>query len=437
MKLTGLSTKQSLALTESDAFVNIYHGAVRSGKSYVSLMRFFQHVVEGPDYNYLVCGKSERTIVTNIIDPLNKMTGNLIRYNRGMGYFTLLGKKIYAIGANDERAEGKIRGTTFAGALVDEATLIPQGFFRMLLSRLTIDGAKLFATTNPDSPFHWLKHDFIDLHENDNKFLKLFDFVIDDNPSLSADKKEELKKSYQGLWYKRFIEGQWVLAQGAVYDFFDQSLHTFEGNPHTYAKYYILGVDYGTTNPFAATLVGFNDDARPYLWVEKEYYWDSKKMGYQKTDFEYAQDLQREFGGYTVQIIYLDPSAESFQVELRRQRKPVKQAKNEVLDGIRSVANFFSNGDLVISKNCINLIKEIEGYVWDEKSIKDGVDRPVKTRDHALDAMRYAIHSHWGGKSTLKEATREQSYQQSQEKLWSKNPMTYPGFTNSFGWQRY
>jgi PBSX family phage terminase large subunit len=426
MALRELSPKQIIALNDSDAFVNIYEGAVRSGKSYVSLIRFMEHVRNGPEEKYVVCGKSERTIMMNVIDPLQSFTGGIIRYNRGMGVFYLFGKKVYVVGANDERAEGKIRGPTFAGALVDEATLLPEGFFRMLLSRLTIDGAKLFATTNPDSPFHWLKHEFIDVNSNDQAFLKTFKFVIDDNPSLSQSKKNELKRSYQGLFYKRFIEGQWVLAEGAIFDFFDHKTHVVR-EAITYAKYWILGVDYGTTNPFAACLIGFNDDHHPSIWVEREYYWDSKTMGHQKTDMEYAEDIKRVFNGYPLRSIYLDPAAASFEVELRRHKMPVKQAKNDVLDGIRFVSNLFTAGDLVIKKDCLNLIKEIEGYVWDSKSARDGVDRPIKVRDHAVDAMRYALFTHWGHKASLKETPEMKPI----------NPMNYTGYgPNSWGWQK-
>ena len=434
--LKDLSPKQIQAITESNAFVNIYEGSVRAGKSFASLIAFMDHLQNGPDGNYIVCGKSERTVKMNIIDPYQQFTGGVIKYNQGNGYFHMLGRKIYVVGANDERAEGKIRGPTFAGALVDEATLVPEGFFRMLLTRLTPDGAKLIATTNPDSPFHWLKHEYIDRHVGDTGYLKTFAFTINDNPSLSPEKIEQIKKSYSGLWYKRFIEGQWVLAEGAIFDFFDQSYHT-RATPPSYAKYYVMGVDYGTTNPFAAVLLGFNDDVHPSIWVEKEYYWDSKKMGYQKTDQEYAQDLDREFGGYPVKIIYLDPAAASFEVELKRHNKPVKQAKNDVLDGIRFMADLFTRGDLVICKGCHNLIKEVEGYVWDSKSIKLGEDKPLKQRDHAIDACRYALYTHWGGKGALKEMTREDHYRSSQQTQYAKNPMNYPGYTDSFGWQRF
>lgn len=429
-----LSTKQIQAFKESTHRINILSGAVRSGKSFVALLRFLEELNHGPKGAYVICGKSERTVLHNIIDPLQEITKGLIRYNRGLGEFTLFNKKVYVVGANYERAEGKIRGSTFAGALVDEASIIPESFFRMLLSRLSVKDAKLFATTNPDSPYHWLKTDFID--RSDEIDIKTFKFTLEDNPSLDPVYVSALKKEYQGLWHKRFIEGEWVLAEGSVFDFFDQSLHVCR-EPPSYAKQFFLGIDYGTTNPFAAVLVGYNDDYRPALWVEKEFYWDPKLKGFQKTDAEFAQDLQREFGGYPIRLMYLDPAAQSFEVELRRQKKPVKQAKNDVLDGIRFVSTLFSQGDLRICKSCVNLVKEIEGYVWDEKSIRMGVDKPIKQRDHAIDALRYVLFTHFGSKSTLKEYNKQEAHAQAEQKKWQQNPMAYPGFVNSPGWQSY
>lgn len=426
-----MSPMQIKAYSESDARINIFEGAVRSGKSFTAIRRHLHELRTGPNGDYLVCGKSERTVLNNIINPMQEMVGGVIRYNRGLGQYTLFDKRIVVVGANDERSETKIRGNTYAGALIDEASILPNSFFRMLLSRLSVDGSKVIASTNPDSPYHWLKTDYIDKLGPYNSHLKTFKFTIEDNPSLSETFKSSLKKEYAGLWYKRFIDGAWVLAEGSIFDFFDTGTHTVK-NPPTYAKHYLLGIDYGTTNPFAAVLVGFNDDCHPAIWVEKEYYWDSKVMGYQKTDADYATDISREFSAWPIRYIYLDPSAESFQVELRRQKLPIKQANNSVLDGIRCVSNFLSNGDLVILKNCTNLIKEIEGYVWDSKSVKLGEDKPLKQRDHAIDALRYVIYSHFGHRTVLKETTSD-DYRQ---RAWNQNPMQNPGFgPNSWGWR--
>lgn len=429
------SPKQIEALKNSNSRMNFCEGAVSSGKSFIFLIRFLEELEKGPPGEYLIGGKSETTVLRNIVKPLDTMTGGVLRYNHSRREFSLFDRMVYVVGANDERAEGKIRGLTLAGSLLDEVTLLPQSFFKMCLSRLRVPNAKLFGTTNPDSKFHWLKTDFLDKFADDPEELASFKFKLDDNPYLTDEYKRALKKEYSGLWYRRFIDGEWVQAEGSIYDFFDEQVHVVS-KPATYAKHYFLGIDYGTTNAFAAVLIGFNDDHSPAIWVEKEYYWDSKIMGYQKTDAEYAQDIQRTFAGYPIRLTYLDPSAASFETELRRQKMPVKQAKNDVIDGIRFVATLLSQGDLVICKDCKNLLKEIESYVWDEKSVRLGEDKPIKQRDHALDAMRYVLFSHFGNKTSLKNNTREESYMDAEKKKWNQNPMAYPGFVNSQGWQR-
>jgi len=554
------SPKQIIAFNDSDARINILEGAVRSGKSYICLLRFIKELYNGPPGEYCIVGKSERTVLHNVIEPMINITQGAIRYNRGLGEFKFNDRKVYVVGANDERAEGKIRGSTFAGALVDEATIIPRSFFMMLLSRLSIKGAKVFCTTNPDSPYHWLKTDYIDRAEDLD--LKTFKFKIEDNPSLDPKFVSDLKNEYKGIWYKRFIDGEWVVAEGAVFDFFDTSHHVVS-KPPTYGEYFILGIDYGTTNAFACVLVGYNSLKRPHIWVEKEYYWDSRVIGRQKVDSEYVQDIRREFGGYPLKMLYVDPSAASFQAELRKAGLPVKHANNEVLDGIRNISMHLINGDLVICRSCSNLIKEIEGYVWDEKAVKRGEDKPMKVKDHACvvgntlietdkgffeikdlcgkqpyvrsgkvdnqyyqakivsqtgvdkeiyelelengkklkatgdhkiwtkrsyiellnlflddeilcdveyskvksikkvsnedvycmevprtgnfyangilvkncDAMRYAIYTHFGQKRFLKEVTREEQQQMNRQSRWAQNPMAYPGYTNSDGWE--
>lgn len=435
----GFSPRQKDCFVNSYSRINIAEGAVSSGKSHVMLYRFLDELRKGPlgdgvtGFDFMIGGKSETSVIRNVLRPLDKELGNILRYNHSQRYFDLWGNRVYVVGANDERAEGKIRGWTLGGALIDEGTLSPQSFFKMALSRLRIPGAKLFVTTNPDSKFHWLKTEFLDKFADDPKELASFKFKIDDNPYLTDHYKESLKKEYSGLWYRRFIEGEWVQAEGAIYDFYDYDQHTILEAP-TYAKYYVMGIDYGSKNPFAAVLIGFNDDHHPALWVEKEYYWDSQAMGYSKTDAEYARDLQREFGGYPIKLIYLDPSAQSFETELKRAKMPVKQAKNEVLDGIRCVATLLSQGDLVIKRNCLNLLKEIESYVWDEKSIRLGEDKPIKLRDHALDALRYVLFTHWGNKHSLKETNPDDL----KRKRWNQNPMDNPGLgPDGWGWQNF
>lgn len=370
---------------------------------------------KAPDGNLVIVGRTNDTIKRNIIDEIFRLPNIRARYYPGKRELHMEGRIIYCIGANDERSESKIRGPTFSGAYVDEATLIPESFFKMLLSRLSRDGSYLIATTNPDSPFHWLKKDFID--RADELGIKLFNFRMEDNPSLSSQYIDALKKEYRGLWYKRFINGEWCLAEGSVYDFFDEGVHTITAAP-TFAKYWIVGVDYATNNPTSFLLIGFNDDTPVKIWVEKEYYFDSAKQGYQKTDAEYADDFYEFISGYPIKCVYVDPAAASFKLELKRRSAliAVRDAKNEVLDGIRVVALRLCTGELKIMKTCQNLIKEFQSYVWDGKKGEKGEDAPIKKFDHALDALRYAVYTHWGDKRDLKELSNEQK----EFELWKK-----------------
>lgn len=387
------SKKQIESIIHSNARLNIWEGAVRSGKSFSCLLRWIEFILKGPPGELMICGRTEDSIIRNVIRPMERMVGTDMLYMPGKREVRLWNKIIYVVGANDERAAWKIQGATLAGALVDEVTILPESFFKMLLSRLSVPGAKLFGTTNPDSPFHWFKTQYLDRLEYPQ--LKVFKFLIDDNPSLDQDFVSNLKKEYTGLWYQRYIEGKWVLAEGTVYDFFNTEQHVISYPPGL-ADFYIVGIDYGTCNPTAFSLIGYSKRTFPNIWLEKEYYWDSKKQMKQKVDTEYAEDLKKFCEGYNVKTIYIDPSALSFKIELFRYGfSGIIEANNDVLDGIRFHGKFLSIGRFKICHNCVNAIHEYGNYRWDTKASQRGEDKPVKDNDHMMDSIRYALYTHF------------------------------------------
>lgn len=397
MYIEQLSQTQLDSYQKSDARINIFEGPVRAGKSFIAMLRWLEFCRNGPPGSLLLCGRTDKTIKRNIILPLQELVGNALNYSIGKGEVTLYNRLMYVVGANDERAEGKIRGSEFAGALIDEATLIPEGFFKMLLSRLSVEGAQLFASTNPDSPYHWLKTDYIDRVKDLN--IKVFSFSIHDNPSLSKKFIEDISREYEGLWYKRYILGDWVLADGAVYDFFNEDHHVIQ-IPQSVADYYIVGVDYGTTNPCVFSLIGYNPGGYPNMWLEKEYYFDSKKELRQKSDYDYVKDLQEFVTGYNVKRIYIDPSAASLRQELRRNGvSNVADAINDVIPGIRFMGQLLTNGTYKICENCTHSLKEFSNYLWDSKASQRGEDKPIKKNDHSMDSQRYALYTHFFNKN--------------------------------------
>lgn len=400
-----LFPKQKWSIARSNSRINIWDGAVRSGKTVAVDYRFVKAVGEPktnlpPDATDFLIGKTIGSLKRNIINPICELLGNDAQYYPGKQELHIWDNIIHTIGANDERAIGKIQGATARKVLGDELTLWPESFFKMLDFRMSLKVSQLFGTTNPGPPGHFLKKEYLNRKNKLN--LSSFHFNVDDNLSLDPIFKEALKNNFTGLWYDRYILGLWCLAEGAIFDFFDEQEHTIKSWPK--AQYYILAVDYGTVNPFCALLMGVNPFAQPKIWAEREYYWDSQKKQRQKTDGEYSTDLNDFVIEYLgphwrnkLQKIYIDPSAESFEVQLNRDGFPgVQHADNSVLDGLRTVATMLKCRTFAISVYCKHYIEEMHNYMWDVKKQEKGEDAPKKENDHVQDAGRYGIHSEFG-----------------------------------------
>jgi PBSX family phage terminase large subunit len=380
------SPKQDASFKDAVHAFNIWVGAVRSGKTFSATRRFRYDLQHGPAGDAMIIGVNRGAIDRNVITPLYNMLGFPVPSPKTMKT-KLFGRDVYFIGAPDVGAVSTIQGCTLAMAYVDEATCIPEPFWKMLESRLSIPGAKLLATCNPDGPAHWLKKQYLDrANELDVKF---WNFNLEDNPQLDEEYKKRIKASFTGLWYKRFILGQWALAQGAIYDNYDQ-YNEYE-NPNSNPEYYIVGIDYGTTNATAAVLCAVNTKVWPQIRVEAEYYYDSRKTGRSKTDAELVKDIQEFIGYKNVSGVYLDPAAASFKIALRQADVPVIDANNDVLLGIKTVGKFIAGKNLVIHKSCQTLREHIQSYAWDPKAADRGEDKPIKHEDHICDALRYAI----------------------------------------------
>jgi PBSX family phage terminase large subunit len=388
-----LSYKQAKVIHNAHARWNILSGAVRSGKTYGSFFLLPSRTIEQGEGNFLLVGKTERTLKRNIIDPLRELYGpDCVSQVYGDGLVDIFGRRCYVVGANDERAVTKIQGIGLVYAYGDEVTTWPESFFEMLKSRLDKPGAKFDGTCNPGSPHHWLKQ-FIDT--TDGRWLKHFHFQLDDNPFLDQDFVEALKTEYTGVWYQRYVLGQWVIAEGVVYDMFDATRHVTADIPNI--KKYWVGVDYGTSNATAFVLLGIGSDNR--LYALREYRHEAgSDLARSKTDAQYAEDFVNWLGDIKPEWIFIDPSAKSFRLTLwnLRGKYPalfkVAAANNEVLDGIRKISSLLSAEKIFIHKSCKGLQEEFTSYAWDPKAQERGEDKPIKEHDHSLDALRYAIN---------------------------------------------
>lgn len=363
--------------------INILHGSVRSGKTWISLVLWALWVATMPeDKSYIMVAKTLTSLKRNCLDLLQSLVGEEnFSYSLAAKEGRLFGRKIYLEGVNDARSESKIRGMSLQGAYCDELTLFTEDFFEMLLSRLSDSGAKLFATTNPDSPYHWVKQKFIE-RQNELDML-VMPFLIEENTFLDPEYVESLKKEYTGVYYDRFILGLWVVASGLIYPFFKP-----ESNPElTGNEDYYISVDYGTMNPCSMGLWAV-DYQRETATRIKEFYYDGRGRSKPLTDREYYSYLEDLAGDLEIECVVVDPSAASFIAEIREHgRFDVRKGNNDVLDGIRLTGKLLKNGNLKISDCCKNSIKEFQSYVWDEKSVAE--DKPLKENDHAMDDIRY------------------------------------------------
>ena len=374
---------------EKDAI--ICDGAVRSGKTFCMSISFIAWSFSRfSNMSFAMCGKTIRSLKRNVIIPLMKSLTELgfsyqlkksenileVTYNGVMNRF-------YLFGGKDEMSASLIQGITLAGVFFDEVALMPRSFVEQSLARCSVEGSTFWFNCNPEYPGHWFYREWIKKREIKNALY--LHFEMEDNPSLSKKMIARYESLYSGAFYERFVKGRWVAVTGAVYPFMDKD-ESFPDVPNVEFEEYAVSCDYGTVNPASFGLWGRYEN----VWYRiEDYYFNSRKEGYQKTDEEHYLSLKSLVGGRKLRCITVDPSAASFiQVIKRHGEFSVIPAKNNVIDGIRRVSTALKNGEIKICSTCRDSIREFSLYRWDEKN---GMDNPIKENDHAMDDIRYFV----------------------------------------------
>lgn len=376
----------------------ICDGAVRSGKTSVMSLSFFRWaMLTFTGQAFAFCGKSVGAVERNIVTPLLAVkwvrTRFSVKYNRGD--HVLIARdgnrenRFYLFGGKDESSYTLIQGITLAGVLLDEVALMPRSFVEQALARCSVSGAKMWFNCNPENPLHWFRQEWI-LKAQEHNALHLH-FLMNDNPGLDDATRQRYRNMYSGVFYQRYILGQWVMSEGLIYDMFDLTENVYKQAPvgALYRSTRYIACDYGTTNP--CVFLDIYDDGET-IRVDREYRWDSRKERRQKTDQEYADDFM-EFMGKDWCTVLVDPSAASFVVALRQRGVYVREADNDVSDGIRRTGTLFTRRRLLVNEaNCMGLIDELGTYMWDDKAALRGEEKPVKQQDHGPDALRYFVN---------------------------------------------
>lgn len=391
----------------------IADGSVRSGKTVSMSLSYIQWSMQRFDGENLgMAGKTIGSFRRNVLNPLKRMLKALkyrvvehrsenmveIRIGKRTNYY-------YIFGGKDESSQDLIQGITLAGMLFDEVVLMPKSFVNQATARCSIDGAKLWFNCNPEGPRHWFKLEYInkaigkDIKAEDRLNAVYLHFTMDDNLSLTESVKARYYRQYTGVFYRRFILGQWAVAAGAIYDMFDEGRHIVKRIPKDYEKLWVA-CDYGAGNPTVFLLQGLKKNI---YYTLREYYYDSRKDGnLSKADIQYSEDLDQFLNdnedivqGEDIPII-VDPSAKNFINQLRNDGFTVHKAKNDVIEGIRYLSSLIAAGRFLIHESCKITIQQIMSYIWDPKKQDRGEDAPVKRDDHTCDAARYGAFYHKG-----------------------------------------
>jgi len=372
----------------------ICDGAVRSGKTLCMGLSFVTWAFyDFHDTSFALCGKTITSLRRNIVTPLVphlRALGLTCEEKISRNYMQLgwdgKSNRFYYFGGKDEGSAALIQGMTLGGVLFDEVALMPRSFVEQAIARCSLEGSKLWFNCNPEYPQHWFHREWILKAEEKNALY--LHFTMRDNPSLSKAMLARYESLYTGAFYTRFVEGKWAAADGLVYPMFTAERHVCSELPERFEEH-VVSCDYGTVNPSSFGLWGRAEG----IWHRlREYYWDSRARGVQRTDEEHYRALEELAGNLHVAYAIVDPSAASFIECIRRHGCfTVIPAKNDVLSGIRLVQDALREDRLRFYENCTDCIREFGLYAWEEGGCRDA---PRKEHDHAMDDVRYFVATH-------------------------------------------
>lgn len=400
MSLNDVLTKKQQEVLhtylQGDFKTMILTGAVRSGKTFIDNLLFLyelkraqkQAELEGEKHpQYILAGASSGSIYNNVIASISNQFGIDLKSDRH-NHYHLFGIDIVPVYTKSISGLSSARGFTSYGAYVNETSLANQEVFQEILNRCSKENSHVIADTNPDNPQHWLKKDYIDNDDPDNKTIT-FRFTIDDNTFLPADYVKQIKAATPaGMFFDRNILGLWVSGDGVVYKDFDERrmvIHRSEvpDNLHIYC-----GVDWGFEHKGVITVWG--DDGNVYLLEEHT-------SQYKYIDYwvKLTKKIQQKYGYNTT--FWVDSARSDNYNEFLRAGIQARNADKNRMAGVERVAEYMKTGKFFVVKESIDqFLNEVYQYVWDENT-----GEPKKEQDDVMDSMRYAVFNEHKNNQTM------------------------------------
>ena len=374
-------------LKKSKSTVNVLYGGAGSGKSYtMAQFLIFYKLAEG----------NKRILITRKTNPALKISAyqliiSLLReYN--IPFALNKADQTVKVGSSEILFKSmddpeKIKSAEFNYIWMEEATEFTLDDYRQLrlrLRRQTDKKNQIFLTFNPISKNNWVYKEFFETKHKDVAILKT---TYKDNGFLDKEYVQTLENliNEDEAYYRVYALGEFVSLKGMIYSNYE----IISEIPDHFDEV-IYGLDFGYNNPTALIKIGILDER---LYILDEMY----ERGLTNADLI---DQLRRIVESTNSSIYADSAEPNRIEEIRRAGFNIYPANKSVKDGI----DFVKRHRLYIHASCTNVIKEIESYKW--KKDKDGnvLEEPIKFMDHAMDAIRYAIFTHFTQIRTIETA---------------------------------
>lgn len=383
----------------------IADGSIRSGKTVAMLCGFFLwslSTFEGE--TFILAGKTIGALKKNVISPaLQILCGWGLPYtyisSGDEARLEVGGNVYYLYDAHNERSQDRLQGLTAAGALADEAALFPRNFIEQMIGRCSAEGAKVWLNCNPESPAHYVKTELIDKAEE--KHIYHLHFLMDDNLSLSPRTKDRYRRMFSGVFYRRFILGEWALTDGLIYTQFADNPASYITDAPPLVQYAVIGVDFGGTgSAHSFTLIGFTPGMETVVVLD-EYYHNNKRDGVlspKQLEDAFVDFVQLAKARYRVYEARCDSAEQTLihGLKIVAARNglgiDVKNAvKGPINDRIAFYNSLMAQGRFLVCRRCINTIKALKEAVYDpKKPLEDIRLDDGSTNIDSLDSMEYA-----------------------------------------------
>lgn len=376
---------------------NVKTGATRSGKTYLDTNYIIPKrilALRGQPGLIVFLGNTRGTLQRNIIEPMQERFGpGRVSSIRSDNTATLFGERVYCLGADNRKHVDRIRGTSIKYCYGDEITTWAEDVFTMLKSRLDRPHSLFDGTCNPDGPQHWFKR-FLDSGAD----IFLQHYTLEDNPYLPPAFVAQLKREYAGtVYYNRYILGQWVRAEGAIYRAFADDPEAFLlGSPPPIAQAHI-GVDFGGgRSGHAFCCLGYTPGMGKLVVLDE--YFQQAALDPERLSADFVAFVRRCQGKYLISAAYCDSAEQTLIAGLRAAAAKAKlpiavqsALKKPINDRIRALCSLMAQGRFAILRGCPKTAEALQAAVWDERrSTADVRLDDGSTNIDSLDAMEYA-----------------------------------------------